>query len=242
MRPHLIATTLGVAILLGCVSGPRIRHEHTLVPGKAHHPGIERALVIPINALIERPTGLDVADDRLGSIIVRQLEAHGLQVEQTSRTAFRRAEAAAAKRVHARLLSGEPGSTSREVELADVIPELLGELGSSAQIVVFPNIVVRGADYSGGQTVRWDGVRRRERGTRGGGMTGTTSAASLFTSIHSADGLEVFSGYGGLDLIYQLNMSERKYELRPDLFEDEKNLAEGVCISFHPYFGDDVDC
>jgi len=247
----LVSTIALAASFLACggPSGPSgggskrlgIKHEHTLKPGKAHHPGITRAIIFPMNATVQRATGLDGGDDDLIRLTVDYLESKGVSSTILDAREYNRANGIAVRKARKKMLSGESGVASDKLRFEDIVPEILAELDSDAQIAVLPNVMMRPAEYSGGKSVRWDGVRRRERGTRGGGMSGTTSAGTLFTIILDAKGDQIFSAYGGLDLIYELDMSKKKYVTREDLFEDLENLAEGICVSLHPYFGDG-DC
>jgi len=210
-------------------------------PGQGYHSGLAGVLLIPINEVIDRPAGLNTADDEIMRIVVDYMKSHGLDVEQVNKRAYRRAYGVAVREAQTTLLSGESATASQDVEFSDVLPLLMSELDSDAQLVVIPSVVMRSGDYSGGKQVRWDGVRRRERGVRGA-MSGTTQTASIHIVIYRPDGTRLFSGYGGLDLLFELNMQKRKYQLRDDRLQDEENLAEGVCIAFHPFFGDDADC
>jgi hypothetical protein len=71
-------------------------------------------------------------------------------------------------------------------------------------------------------------------------MSGVVPAASLRISIHTRDGAPVFSGFGGLEQVFEID--GREYVQRENLFQDERNLREGVCIAFYPYFGMDEYC
>ena len=247
-RARLGLRTIACALvaILGCASDgtPRlsIQHEHTLVPGQGHHPGIESGLLLPINATVERVNGLGAGDAEIMSLLTEYLQGQGIALRILGDREYRRAMDIAARKARKRILSGESGVASKNLDFSDVLPDLLRELEADPQIVILPNIVQRPGRYSGGLTVRWDGVRRRERGSRGGGMTGATGAASLLTMIYTPNGKRVFMAYGGLDLIFELDMTAKKYVLREDLFEDRDHLEEGVCVSLHPYFGDEVDC
>ena len=108
--------------------------------------------------------------------------------------------------------------------------------------MIVPNIVIRTGEWWM-RTLVWDGVRRRDS-SGGGGIDwgGTFKAASLQVIVFSKDGTRVFSGFGGLDLMFQLNMSKQIMEIREELLQDERNLREGVCIAFDPDFGLEESC
>jgi hypothetical protein len=96
---------------------------------------------------------------------------------------------------------------------------------------------MRTAEYKGTRTIFWDGVTRREN-VHDSTMSGRgLPAASLYVSVYTKDGDQVYSGYGGIEQIFRLDKTGRKYEEREDLFEDPRNIKEGVCIAFYPWFG-----
>jgi hypothetical protein len=72
----------------------------------------------------------------------------------------------------------------------------------------------------------------------GGGI----SAASLWVAIHDGDGERVFTGFGGLDLLFRVDMQTKRFALMDDRLEDINHLAEGICVAFHPFFGEDESC
>jgi len=137
------------------------------------------------------------------------------------------------------MMSGGSGSVSQDIEFNDLVPHLVRELESDAKLIVLPNVVMRSGEYVGGRLVRWDGVKRREKIRM---ISGTTSVASLYVMIYERDGTRLFSAYGGLDLLFGASLQVKKYELREDRLQDEENLREGVCISFHPFFGEEQQC
>lgn len=240
--PAALPGLLALLAFLGCAqSGPSIKHEHSLSTGQGYHVGLKKAILMPLNQVYQPVIGLDVADAAIQRLVTEYLESHGLEVETISQSEFNRAASVASREAQKKMLSGESGTVSDSIEFSDLVPLFLKEMGTDAELVVLPNVVQRSGAYSGGRMVRWDGVRRRERGTRGR-MTGTTNAASLYTVIYRADGMKIFSGYGGLDLLFELNIPKKKYEMREDRLQDEEHLAEGICISFHPFFGDEIRC
>jgi len=246
-RILLIALCLSA---LACAGGggsgaPRsykIDHEYTLAPGKKLHPGTQRALLFPMNVAFEAVAGLDVANDDLFRMMTEFLAAQGVTATRLSQREYARSSRIAVAKVRKQMMSGESGTVSDQIDLGKIIPLILEEIGSDAQVVILPNIVMRVAEYGGGRLLRWDGVVRRERGVGGGrSMSGRIKAGSLHTLIFDAEGDSVFNGFGGLDPIYEIKMAESKFQVRDDLFEDLENLQEGVCISFNPWI-DTVDC
>ncbi len=237
----IASITFATALLvMGCASGPRIRHKHeyTLSPGQEHHAGLVKALLIPINATNEKPVaGLDIANDRITALIVSHLESKGISVERVEPAKFKRIFEAAQESVLADRKSGASGVVSAEVEFEDVIPAILEELEQTPDLVIAPNVVMRSAEYQGTRTIAWDGVKRRETvydlNMSGGGLP----AASIRIAVHAKDGSAVFSGYGGLEPVFRIDRALEKFVMREDLFQDDRNLREGICIAFYPYFG-----
>lgn len=237
------ALVLGSTIV-SCASGPRLRHKHefSLSPGQEHHAGLKTALLLPIDQTNEKPIkGLDVANDRITRLVVAHLESKGLRVERADPRSFRRATDAARSSVRSERSSGASSSVSTQIEFADLVPRILADLGKSPDLVVSADLVMRDAIYQGTRTLVWDGVRRREKLT-GWDMSGGLSAASLRVLVYLADGTRTYSGFGGLEPVFRFDTVAKRYALREDLFEDERNLSEGVCIAFYPYFGMDEFC
>lgn len=241
----LVAFLFSLAFLSACASGPRLKHKHefSLSPGQEHHAGLVRALLIPIDATNDKPVrGLDVENARINATIVRHLESKGITVEQVDGRKFQELSDAALRKVRAQRKSGASGVVSANVEFGEIVPELLGELEKSPDLVIAPNLAMRAANYQGSRTIVWDGVRRRET-VYGWSMSGSgIPVASLHVSVFTKDGTRVFSGFGGFEPVFRIDTVQQKYIQREDLFQDERNLKEGTCIAFYPYFGMDEYC
>jgi len=233
--------------ILGCASGQRIRHKHefTLSPGQEFHQGLEKAMLLPVNATNEKPVkGLDIANDRIAALIARHLESKGITVDQPAPGPVRKALDDATRKVRAGQRSGAPGGVaSATVRYTDVVPVFLDGLGAKSDFVILADVVMRDATYQGTRMIVWDGVRRREKVT-GVDMSGygDVPAASLAVWIYLADGTLVFSGIGGLETIYRVDRESEDFVQREDLFQDERNLREGICIAFYPWFGREEFC
>lgn len=244
-RPALLFCACALAVLLGCAPPP-IKHEYALPPDHVVPRANTTTLLIPINETEKPPTGLDIADHVLDDLVTQYLQSKGLDVERLENIPYRRAlqaaVSAAEDKMQSRVSSPDGGTVSGTIAYADILPQLLAELDSDADLVVVTNVAMRTGEYSGGTMIRWDGVRRRERAGPNVSMTGDVPVASLHTVIFDKRGREVFSGYGGLDAIFETSIREKKYVLKEDLLSDEENLAEGVCVSFHPFFGVDERC
>lgn len=242
----LASCFLVACFLSACASGPRLKHKHefTLSPGQEHHAGLVRALLIPIDATNDKPVrGLDVENPRINAMIVRHLESKGITVERVDGRKFQELSNSAVRKVRAQRKSGASGVVSADVEFGDIVPELLAGLGNSADLVIAPNLAMRTATYRGSSTIVWDGVKRRETGANNLNWGDfETQAASLHVTVYTKDGTRVFSGFGGLEQVFRLDRQKEKYSQREDLFQDERNLKEGICIAFYPYFGMDEYC
>lgn len=244
-RRFAMIVFLPIALIVACASGPRIRHRHeyTLAPGQEHPAAASNVLLIPIDAANPKPIkGLDVAYERITATIVSHLQSKGITVEQVDRARFHAATDEAHRSIQASRMTGAAGTVSATVEFSDIVPELLERLELKSDRVISTNLVMRAGEWNGGSTMVWDGVRRRDRTAGTLAMTGTGTAASLQVSVYSSDGARVFSGVGGLDHVFQFNLQKKIMEIREDLLQDQRNLDEGVCIAFYPYFGADEYC
>jgi hypothetical protein len=241
--PRRCAVVLGFELLLiGCVS-LRPKHEYELSPGRAFNPGMKSALVLPINETVELPTGLDKGEREVFALLVSSLEAEGLQVQTLDAPEYRRVLAPATRAAEEESFSVHSGSASESVGFSRILPRLLSELGAAPDLVVVPNMVMRVAEASGGRSARWDGVKRLKPGANPGWkFTGTEHAASLWVVIYARDGTKIFSGYGGLDLLFEVNVREEKMQLWEDRLEDVDQLRQGVCVALYPFFGEDRSC
>jgi hypothetical protein len=232
-------------LISGCASGPRLhhRHEYTLAPGQAHQPGLKTALLIPLDSTNEeRVGGLDVANDRIEALIVQHLASKGIEVVKADPPRFEQVLEDAYDAERRQRLSGQASMVSSKIGFADVVPKVLEGLDAKAELVVSANVVMRRADYQGTRTIAWDGVRRRET-VYDVRMSGSDlPVASVAVAVFSPDGKPVYSGFGGLEPVFRIDRNSVKYVVREHLFEDERNLHEGICIAFYPYFGMDEFC
>jgi hypothetical protein len=238
----IVALLVAACALLvaACASGPRLRHKHefSLTPGQEHHAGLGKVLLLPLDSTNEkRVKDLAVHNDRIDALIVRHLESKGIAIERVDPRTFPRIRDAARMKVLAERKSGAAGVVSTTLEFADLVPEILAKLGKSPDLVIAADLVERDAVYQGTRTIAWDGVRRRETVTDLSMSGGGLPAGSLRASVYTVDGTEVFRGFGGLEPIFRIDRGQEKYVAREDLFEDERNLREGICIAFYPYFG-----
>jgi hypothetical protein len=217
------------------------KHEYELAPGQEYDPSLETALLLPINETETLPEGLQKGEVATFRLVRQYLQAQGLNVETPEITRFRRVRNAALKNAQRDSMSVSPSKILREVGLADLISEIADKLAPKDDLVVVPDMVIRSGELNS-KSLRWDGVRRVAPATERSKWSGTSSAASLHVAIFKADGTHLFSGYGGLDVLWIANIRARRMELIDDRLEDEANLREGVCVAFYPYFGDGESC
>ena len=236
-----------VVLAFAACASPPIKHEYTIADENAFDPAtMKKVLLAPLNAVAPVPTGLEAGNNETYRLVVRHLESKGLVVEPIAGPAFRKAINQSVdelrQRRSAETNASSKATDSERIGFGELVPGILERLESDADLLVAPNLAIRRAEYIGTSTLRWDGVTRRERGAGIGSMTGASSAASLLSVIYDRSGKELLKGYGGLDLIFQLNLKLKKYVMRDDLLQDTKNLKQGVCISFHPFFGLEETC
>ena len=233
--------TVGLGLLaIGCATP--IHHDYELSPGQAFSESRSRALLLPINETEDVPDGLDAGEENVFEQLKSYLESKGLSIETTNTYDYRSAANNASESVHNERLSAETSSISGEIEYSSIVPGLLDNLESDADILILANLVIRSGESKGGRTTRWDGVKRRIAVGARTRMTGNESVASIFVVVYQRNGTRVFSGYGGLDLLFAPNIRELKYELIPDRLQNLEHIREGICVAFYPYFGREETC
>lgn len=240
----LVASFLLIAMqIVACQSGPRIRyrHEYEMNTGDEHHSGLTTALVVPIDALNESPVkGIDFANDRIGAMLVEYVGARGIETWPID--PFRLQEIARAGEFTSRrkARASEKSTLEDDVGLSELVPELISRLDKEPDLVIVPSLVVRNAVYKGKRQIVWDGVKRRETSIMVPG--GRPPAVTIEIEVYARDGKRLFHGYGGIEQIFYVDMSTSKYEQRKNLYEDEDNVREGICVAFYPWFGLDEAC
>lgn len=234
-------TIVGIGLLFFGCAAP-ILHDYELSPGQSFSPNRSRALLLPINETEAIPSGLEVGEENVFEQLKSYLGAKGLSIETTNTYDYRAAANSASQSVQNEMLSGETGSISGQVEYSSIVPGLLANLASDADLLILANMVIRIGESRGGRTTYWDGVRRRLAVPNRMRMTGTESVASIFVTVYHRDGTKVFAGYGGLDLLFAPNFREEKFELIPDRLQNIEHIREGICVAFYPYFGREETC
>lgn len=239
----LASATLALAIS-GCQSGPRLRyrHEYKMNVGDEHHSGLVTALVLPIDALNEAPVrGIGFKNDRIWDLLVEHLAAHGIEAWKVDsdwlRDLVREVDLTA--RLKAR--TNTSGTLSNEIGLAQTIPELIDRIGKEPDLVIAPELVVRDAVHQGKRQIVWDGVKRRDTVELRGNYR--SPSVSMHVEVLARDGKELFSGFGGIEQLFRVDLSARgKMVQREDLYEHEDNIREGICVALYPWFGLEETC
>ena len=111
----------------------------------------------------------------------------------------------------------------------------IGEQTHCALVLDY-QLVARTAVMSG-RKAGWDGVVRDisfERGHERYSMTGSASALSVELLGFSASGELLLRQFGGTSLFYRINTLDERAEIRPDLFLDDTEIAEGVRVALKP--------
>jgi hypothetical protein len=238
---RLLGAIVGFGLLaVGCATP--VRHEYELSPGQGFNGSPIRALLVPINETEPVPEGLEVGEEIVFNELKSYLESKGLSVETTNSYAYRLAANLASEHARNEILSAEANSISGQIDYSTIVPGLLASLGSDADLLILSNMVIRIGESEKGRTTSWDGVKRRIAVPARWRMSGTESVASIFIAVYQKNGTRVFSGYGGLDLLFAPNIRESRYELIPDRLQDVQHIREGVCVAFYPYFGRDEAC
>lgn len=111
----------------------------------------------------------------------------------------------------------------------------IGEQTHCALVLDY-RLVPRSAVMSG-HKAGWDGVVRNisfKRGDERYDMSGNASALSVELLGFSPDGELLLRQFGGTSLFYRINTIDRREEMRPDLFLDDAETAEGVRVALDP--------
>jgi hypothetical protein len=241
IQPTRSCTIVGLGLLALACSMP-IHHDYDMSPDQAFNGSATHALLIPINETETVPDGLEVGEKNVFSELKAYLESKGLSVETTTPYAYRLAANKATEDAQNRMQTVATSSISGEISYSSIVPGLLAHLQSNADLLIVSNMVIRTGRSDKGRTTAWDGVKRRIDVPSRWKFTGSEPVASVFVSVYEKNGTNVFSGYGGLDLLFAPNIREEKYELIPDRLQNIDDIREGVCVAFYPYFGTEESC
>ena len=235
---------VGMLLLLasGCARPPDHPYKMATEPG--HGLTMTRAFVAPMNASQPTPDELQPASAATFDELRGYLESKGISVQTMGFLAFREKLNAASV---VRPVSAGDGSEAPPTTLAG---NLLSRIEGEYDMLIVPSLVIREVrlKHNNG-LVRWDGVRRFMQLPNSGPYVARydlpVPAASLFVRIYDGEGIQLYEGFGGLNVVWELNIVERnrsaQFEVQDDLV-DREHLREGVCVAFHPFFGEEETC
>jgi hypothetical protein len=207
--------------------------------GHAGAPGVENVLVVPLNITFSMPTDVESQSDLVFAELANYLIAQKREPVTVSVVDANRLWASCILEVG----ESRPAAVS-------LLAQRLGESGDYDAIVI-PDIVFRNAKLSR-RSAEWDGANRSLRIVnkpprfddsivRTMSFGGSTAGVSVRTRVYAPTGDLVFEGYGGIELVYQMNLEDldrsRRFQIdtRPDLLQDVELIREGVEQSFLPY-------
>jgi len=208
--------------------------------------GVRNILVLPLNITIAMPTEVEGKSEQVFEQLGNYFTAQQRKAVTVGVIEANRVWVASMEEVEASDLE-----TKGYEAAMTVMARRLGRSGSFDAIVV-PDLVFRNAKLSR-QTAQWDGVKRRFKTVRAPGAVedsvirtmsfgGSTSGVSFRARIYSPAGDFAFEGFGGIELVHQVDLTDivRKrrfrYEIRPDLLEDLDLIRKGITQAFVPYF------
>lgn len=238
------AFVLGLLIAVFACATPE--SVYWIAPGHQGAPGVDNIMVLPLNLTFAMPTEIEGASGRVFAELGRYFAARQRQAVTVSVIDANRLWAASIVEVEA----SAPETRGYEAAMS-VLARRLGASGDFDAIVV-PDLVFRDARLSR-RTAEWDGVKRTFRMVnapsslddsviRTMSFGGSTSGVSVRVRVYTPTGTSVFEGYGGIDLIHQVNLADmtrkRRYqvEVRPDLLEDVELIRNAIAQAFLPYF------
>jgi hypothetical protein len=107
-------------------------------------------------------------------------------------------------------------------------------------MVIQQRLIPRTAKLDG-SVADWDGQSRsilvKNAHSREFRFSGTTKALSIELLAVMANGGMGFRTYGGASLLYQTDVQESVNVLRPNLFSNDREVADGVRIALQPLLG-----
>lgn len=228
-----LCCALLASLAAGCASPPMPAADAYLA--KPFSPPERGALVVllPAPSAQEMPQGTALMTEQLH----RQLVASGFKVAALSASnhdEIWRQEATAVGGIYDPA-TGKLDAQAQGKALAHLAQRVCAEL--KCAFVLHQRLVLRKAALAGTKA-EWDG-QRRNMPVKGGpdqmlNLSGDTTGLSVELIAIQADGMTAFRSYGGASLPYRVDVNRERNEVRPDLFADDKELAEGVQIALQP--------
>lgn len=217
----------------------------------------QRVVILPLNVAMTLPPELEGASHRVWNALARYVQAQGKDVTTVPLADARRLWLHS-YRLTAAAVEATKG-TAEETPALDfdaVARTFVLELGREAEFdaLIMPSLFVQQARLSS-HLARWDGVVRKVEvegdvhrvgsivtSTR---LTGTTQGASLHVAILDPEGENLHEAQAGLVLLDHMvvggepgaAVTERRFhwEPRPDLFENEEDVREGIERALDPF-------
>ena len=227
----IVYTVIALALALACAR---------FSPAEAPMAQLDGAsvLVMPFNLAIRRAPELDRASTEVGAEFVEVLLGRGAEVSVLAPEDALELWGEAFEAVGPN--AGLEATTQRFVALLAEEAEF--------DLLVMPSLVVRGATVAGEQA-SWDGVRRdlpmnrrvidtpELEQVRVRGLTGTVVAASLHLVALQLDGMVVFEGLAGLDVLQKAHraedrMGDWRLQVHEEPLRDLDHLREGIELAF----------
>jgi hypothetical protein len=224
------------AIAYACASTP----DNRLLVADADR--FERALLLPLNVVVDMPTELADGADRVAEQLRTYLVERGKAPEAIAFVDAHNAWLASAAECKENAQQGCSGFT----DAAGILARRLSE-GRDAEVVLVPYLLTQSVRTQV-RNANWDGVHREIEvvGFPAEGPVSLSSitipAPSLAILAFSRTGEPLFRGVGGLDLAHRVRIIPSRssayfgmgLELRDDLFDDPEALREGVGIALDP--------
>lgn len=231
-------TALPLLFVLTACGTPALSPEINTPSGR-----VDRIVLAPMNLSLRMPAEIDGTQEPVWNALIDHFQSH----DRVVRTIDERDARALWSEIV--LDMGE----AKNLEAANrAFAERLAE-ENEFDLLVMPALVMRRANVRG-KHVYWDGVRRKldnaganDRnfnefgptvvGARASGLNGQLAGASLYISVMTATGDQVYAGLGGLDLLHEVepprlaSNDSWRVVLREEPFASPRHLREGVALA-----------
>jgi hypothetical protein len=218
-----------------CASSPKLASDNQIAPEfRRPQPGALILIMPPEFEAIDLQAGAGILKEELH----RQLSAAGYKVVALDADSYDAIWAQEVAEVGG-IYDANTGQLRRDAyvqALGHLVQRVSSE--TKASLVVRPRLVLRHAELSGVSAV-WDGQLRRSPALGAIGdvrYDGSTLGLSVGLHMFAASGEMVSSTYGGASLPYRFSLHTNKNEVRPDLFADTVDMADGVRLALIPFF------
>jgi hypothetical protein len=240
MRPVSIAVL--AACSWACASAPSFPYANGV--DRDGNPAPQHLLLLPLNVAVPVPEGLEGTTDDVFSAVASHLRVLGNSIETISPEAAR-------EQWHSSIAEVSASDTLKhDFETAVQVFVEHARESKKFDALIMPALVLRDT-ASRQRMIKWDGVIRKyeivnlseeaKKKKISGELSPEFSGVSLHVSVFGVNGEAIFQGYGGLDLVHDLDMygAERtmraKLTLRSEPLTNTKNLREGIAHAFAPY-------